>query len=75
MTIPEAHGREEITCIAFDVNYQRLISGSHEGSLKVWGSRCGRRRVYGGGGQVRVTIPQNAEIWPYFIDTIRLVYK
>ena len=31
-----AHGDEEITCMAFDSTNRRLISGARNGSVKVW---------------------------------------
>lgn len=35
MVFTNAHGDEEITCMAFDGNWRRLITGARNGTVKV----------------------------------------
>nr|XP_022317228.1 WD repeat-containing protein on Y chromosome-like isoform X7 [Crassostrea virginica] len=36
-----AHGDEEITCMAFDDSYRRLLTGARNGTIKVWNFQNG----------------------------------
>ncbi|XP_046888665.1 WD repeat-containing protein 49 [Hypomesus transpacificus] len=36
MTIANAHGEEEVTCMALDSSHRRLITASTNGTIKVW---------------------------------------
>ncbi|XP_067101289.1 cilia- and flagella-associated protein 337 [Osmerus mordax] len=36
MTISNAHGEEEVTCMALDSSHRRLITASTNGTIKVW---------------------------------------
>ncbi|XP_062601746.1 WD repeat-containing protein on Y chromosome-like isoform X1 [Saccostrea cucullata] len=36
-----AHGDEEITCMAFDESYRRLLTGARNGTIKVWNFQNG----------------------------------
>ena len=33
---PDAHGKNRITAMAFDASMRRLITGGHDGSIKMW---------------------------------------
>lgn len=35
LVFANTHGNEEITCMAFDGNWRRLITGARDGSVKV----------------------------------------
>ncbi|XP_070580974.1 cilia- and flagella-associated protein 337-like [Ptychodera flava] len=39
--LSNAHGDEEITCMAFDSSLRKLISGARNGSIKVWNFQNG----------------------------------
>lgn len=41
LVFENAHGEEEITCIAFDGNWRRLITGARDGTLKIWNFQNG----------------------------------
>ncbi|KAG7491778.1 hypothetical protein MATL_G00007240 [Megalops atlanticus] len=36
LQLSNAHGQEEITCMAFDTSQRRLITGARNGTIKVW---------------------------------------
>lgn len=35
LVFTNAHGDEEVTCMAFDGNWRRLITGARDGTIKV----------------------------------------
>ena len=57
----EAHGTEAITTLAFDRSNRRLISGAHDGSLKLWNFSTGELRAL----QALYTRPTHAIHTPY----------
>ncbi|KAM4624514.1 cilia- and flagella-associated protein 337 [Polymixia lowei] len=36
LTVSNAHGEEELTCMALDSSHRRLITGARNGTIKVW---------------------------------------
>ncbi|XP_071402332.1 cilia- and flagella-associated protein 337 [Centroberyx affinis] len=36
LTVSNAHGEEELTCMALDSSHRRLITGARNGTVKVW---------------------------------------
>ncbi|XP_029102819.1 WD repeat-containing protein on Y chromosome [Scleropages formosus] len=36
LQLSNVHGKEEITCMTFDLSYRRLITGARNGTIKVW---------------------------------------
>ncbi|PAA57634.1 hypothetical protein BOX15_Mlig027962g1 [Macrostomum lignano] len=43
LVFANAHGEEEITCLAYDHTWRRLFTGSRHGCLKVWNFQTGQQ--------------------------------
>ncbi|KAG2460939.1 WDR49 protein, partial [Polypterus senegalus] len=41
LQLNNVHGKEEITCVSFDVSQRRLITGARNGTIKIWNIQNG----------------------------------